>query len=61
MELEEYSMYSVYSTSNSGVAGIVVKDFNDFARSCGPGLAFSQTSERLQRRLMILDFYFCSI
>ena len=30
MELEEYSMHSVYSTSKSGVAGIVVKDFNDF-------------------------------
>ena len=30
MELKEYSMYSVNSTSKSGVAGIVVKDFNDF-------------------------------
>ena len=29
VEQEEYSMYSVYSTSKSGVAGIVVKDFND--------------------------------
>ena len=29
-ELEEYSMYSVYSTSKSGVAEIVVIDFNDF-------------------------------
>ena len=30
VELEEYSMYSVYSTSKSGVAEIVVIDFNDF-------------------------------
>ena len=26
VELEEHSMYSVYSTSKSGVAGIVVND-----------------------------------
>ena len=30
VELEDYSMYSVYFTSKSGVAGIVVIDFNDF-------------------------------
>ena len=30
VELEEYSMYSVCSTSKSGVARIVVIDFNDF-------------------------------
>ena len=30
MELEECPMYSVYSTSKSGAAKIVVIDFNDF-------------------------------
>ena len=30
VELEEYSMYFVYSTSKSGVGEIVVIDFNDF-------------------------------
>ena len=30
VELEEYSMYSVYSTSKSAVAGIVVIDLHDF-------------------------------
>ena len=29
VELEEYSMYSVYSTLKSGVAEIMVIDFND--------------------------------
>ena len=30
LELEEYSMYYVYSTSKSGVAGIVMIDLHDF-------------------------------
>ena len=30
VELEEYSMYPVYSTSKSAVAGIVVIDLHDF-------------------------------
>ena len=30
VELEEYSMYSMYSTSKSGVAEIVVINFKDF-------------------------------
>ena len=34
VELEVYSMYSVYSTSKSGVGGIVVIDFNDFGLLC---------------------------
>ena len=30
MELEEYFIYSVYSTSESGITGIVVIDLDDF-------------------------------
>ena len=48
VELEEYSMYSVYSTSKGGVAGIVVKDFNDF------GLFISVRSELEQVEFKVL-------
>ena len=57
VELEEYSMYSVYSTSKSGVAEIVMIDFNDFGLLFVFDLKWNRwTSEYLFQLFLFLKY-----